>query len=378
MNLGDIARKRLLTLLLAAFALFAVPQLALAQTAGSAPPPSESSAEAPAASALSPNVDQPAQVSTNEAAPGGYTPLGPDMIKGQPVDGGIDFQPQYSQDGDYAYRMHTWILLPLITVISLFVLALLLWVVVRYNRRSNPVPSKTSHNTVIEVVWTVVPVLILVAIAIPSITLLARQYDPPSKDALTVKITGNQWNWTYAYPDNGGFEYTSLMLNEPGGPVVNNGVREVGTSPYDGPPQLEVDNRLVLPVGEPIRMQVTASDVIHAFAVPALWFKIDAVPGRLNERTLFIKEPGIYYGQCSELCGSRHGYMPIAVEAVPRAQFDAWVRSKGGTVGEEAATHVPASAAPLQQPESAVEGAPGANAADVAGPEATPAAGNGA
>ena len=378
MNLGDIARNRLLTLFLAALALFAVPQLALAQPAGSAPPPSESSAVSPSQSAQSPNVDQPAEVSTNEAVPSGYTPLGPDMIKGQPVDGGIDFQAQYSRDGDYAYWMHTWILLPLITVISLFVLALLLWVVVRYNRRANPVPSKTSHNTVIEVVWTVVPVLILVAIAIPSITLLARQYDAPPRDALTVKVTGNQWNWTYAYPDNGGFEYTSLMLNEPGSPVVNNGVREVGTSPYDGPSQLEVDNRLVLPVGETIRLQVTASDVIHSFGIPSLWFKIDAVPGRLNERTLFIEEPGIYYGQCMELCGSRHAYMPIAIEALPRAQFEAWVRSKGGTVGDEEATVVPASAAPLQQPESAVEGAPGANAADVAAPEATPAAGNGA
>src|SRR5690606_3287320 len=196
--------------------------------------------------------------------------------------------------------------MPIITVISLFVLGLLLWVVVRYNRRANPVPSKTSHNTLIEVVWTVVPVLILVVIAVPSISLLARQYESPPEDALTVKVTGYQWYWGYSYPDNGEFEVISNMMDE--GEALAAGE----------PPQLAVDNRLVLPVGEPIRLQITAADVIHAFAVPSLWFKLDAVPGRLNERTLTINEPGIYYGQCSELCGARHGYMPIAVEAVPR------------------------------------------------------------
>jgi len=349
MNFGEIARNRLLTLFTAAFvALLAVPQVAAAQEAGAAPPPAESSA---AANAADPNVPaaQAAEGSTTEAAPGAetYTPLGPEWIKGQPVNGGIDFQPQYSADGHFAYNMHTYALLPIITVISLFVLALLLWVVVRYNRKSNPVPSKTSHNTLIEVIWTVVPVLILVGIAIPSITLLARQYDSPPKDALTVKVTGYQWYWGYSYPDNGGFEVISNMLDE--GEALARGE----------PPQLAADNRMVVPVGETIRVQVTGADVIHAFAVPSLWFKIDAVPGRLNERTLKIDEPGIYYGQCSELCGARHGYMPIVVEAVPRPQFEAWLRSQGGTVGGEEAA-APATAAPLQQPESAVEGAPGA------------------
>jgi cytochrome c oxidase subunit II len=370
MNLGDIARTRLLTLFLAAlFAVFAVPQLALAQPAGSAPPPSESSAVAPDQSAQSPNVSsetvptaQQAEGSTTQAAPGAstYTPLGPEWIKGQPVDGGIDFQKQYSPDGHYAYGMHTYILLPMMVGVSLLVLFLLLYVVARYNRRSNPVPSKTSHNTLIEVIWTVVPVLILVAIAIPSITLLARQYDAPPKDALTVKVTGYQWYWGYTYPDNGGFEVISNMLPEE--EAIARGE----------PSHLAADNRMVVPVGEDIRVQVTGADVIHAFAVPSLWFKIDAVPGRLNERIMHVDEPGIYYGQCSELCGARHGYMPIVVEALPRPQFEAWLRSKGGTVGGDAAA-APATAAPQQQPESSVEGAPGAGAAqdDVTEPGVT-------
>jgi cytochrome c oxidase subunit II len=364
MNFGDIARNRLLTLFIAAlFAVFAAPQLALAQPAGSAPPPSESSAVAPDRSAQSPNVSseavpaaQQAEGSTTQAAPGAstYKPLGPEWIKGQPVDGGIDFQKQYSPDGHYAYGMHTYILLPMMVGVSLLVLFLLLYVVARYNRRSNPVPSKTSHNTLIEVIWTVVPVLILVAIAIPSITLLARQYDAPPKDALTVKVTGYQWYWGYTYPDNGGFEVISNMLPE-----------EEALARGE-PSHLAADNRMVVPVGEDIRVQVTGADVIHAFAVPSLWFKIDAVPGRLNERVMHVDEPGIYYGQCSELCGARHGYMPIVVEALPRPQFEAWLRSQGGTVGGEEAA-APATAAPQQQPESSVEGAPGAGAPPTAG-----------
>ncbi len=363
MNLGELAHKRLhiLTPIVALLALLAAPQAALA-----AAPATESSAVASVADAQAPNVAdetapaaEAAEGSTTEAAPAdgaGYTPLGPEWIKGAPEDGGLTFQTQYSDDGEFALFMHDAILLPIITLISLLVLALLLWVIVRYNRRSNPVPSKTSHNTLIEVIWTVVPVLILVAIAIPSITLLARQYESPPADALTIKVTGYQWYWGYTYPDNGGFEVISNML--PADEAIANGE----------PPQLAADNRIVVPVGEPLRIQVTGADVIHAFAVPSLWFKIDAVPGRLNERMLTVKEPGIYYGQCSELCGARHGYMPIALEAVPRPQFEAWVRSKGGTLpGDEAAEPAPApAAAPAQEPESSVEGAPGAGEAPAA------------
>jgi cytochrome c oxidase subunit 2 len=351
MNLGDIARNRLLTLFIAAlFAVFAVPQLALAQPAGSAPPPSESSAVAPAQSAQSPNVSseavpaaQQAEGSTTQAAPGAstYTPLGPEWIKGQPVDGGIDFQKQYSPDGHYAYGMHTYILLPMMVGVSLLVLFLLLFVVVRYNRRSNPVPSKTSHNTVIEVIWTAVPVLILVAIAIPSIGLLAAQFKPAPKGAVTLKAIGNQWFWTYEYPDNGGIQLTSNMLKEKD--QVEPGQR--ARTDVDGPRLLAVDQRVVLPVGVPIRLQTTAQDVIHAWAVPAFWIKLDAVPGKINETSFTIEKPGVYFGQCSELCGARHGFMPIVVEAVEPAVFEQWVRAKGGTMPSDAKAAAAANAA---------------------------------
>jgi cytochrome c oxidase subunit 2 len=379
MNFGETARKRLHfpLLLIAALALASAPNFANAQAtdardpgtqqggalpAGSAPPPSNSSAAAPAADAQSPNVNAAAAPdeavaqpgNAVEAAPGSaaYTPLGPEWIKGAPKEGAFGFQPQYSDDGKYALWMHNGVLMPVITAICLLVLALLLWVIVRFNRRSSPVPSKTSHNTLVEVLWTVIPALVLVAIAFPSMILLNRQYKSAPADALTVKATGYQWYWGFSYPDNGGFEVISNMKDE--------GLALAGGEP----PQLAADNRMVVPVGEPIRLQTTGSDVIHAFGVPSLWFKLDAVPGRINERVLTITEPGIYYGQCMELCGARHAYMPIAIEAVPRPQFEAWVRSQGGTVGNEAAAPAPTpSAAPSQEPESSVEGAPGAGAA---------------
>jgi cytochrome c oxidase subunit 2 len=237
--------------------------------------------------------------------------------------------------------MHDVVLVPVITAITLLVLALLLIVVARFNRRANPVPSKTSHNTVLEMVWTALPILILVAIFVPSLNLLLQQYQTPPKNAITVKATGNQWFWTYSYPDNGGFEVVSNML--PDDQAIAKGF----------PPQLEVDHRMVVPAGVPIRLQTTGADVIHSFAVPSLWFKIDAVPGRINERLLQIDEPGIYYGQCSELCGARHGYMPIEVEAVPMAQFNAWVLTQGGTVAgakPPVAAAAPAPSAPAPSP----------------------------
>ena len=166
----------------------------------------------------------------------------------------------------------------------------------------------------------------------PSIRLLAHQYTPAPKGALTVKATGYQWYWGYTYPDNGGFEVISNIL--PDAEAIKRGEQ----------PQLAADNRMVVPVGEPIRLQTTGSDVIHSFAVPSLWFKLDAVPGRINEKVLFVREPGVYYGQCSELCGARHGYMPIVVEALPRAKFEAWVKTQGGTVGPAAAATTTAAA----------------------------------
>lgn len=305
------------------------------------------------------------------AAAGGYKPLGPEWIKGRPTAPSEDFgkaltfQDQYSNTGDYALWMHNAVLLPIIVAITLFVLALILWVVVRYNRRSHAVPTKTTHNTLVEVIWTVVPALLLLLIAIPSIRLLAKQYEAPPADAVTIKATGYQWYWTYTYMDNGEFEIISNMMPE-------NEARAKGF-----PGQLEVDNRLVVPANTPIRLQTTGADVIHSFAVPSLWFKLDAIPGRLNERMLTIREPGIYYGQCSELCGARHAYMPIAVEALPRAQWEAWVLAQGGTLGGDEA-EAPAAAAPAAatpQPAGAdAEPEIRAEAAGATGTAATPAA----
>lgn len=344
---------RIFTAMWAALLLALAPQAALAQAA---PAATETATAAPSAAAAAPSipandnleaVDNEADASVLNVAPGAdaYTPMKPTPGKGMPVAGGVTFQDQYSPTGEYALWMHDAILLPLITVVSLFVLGLLLWVVVRYRRGANPKPSRTTHNTLIEVVWTLVPVLILVAIAIPSITLLARQFESAPKDAVTVKVTGYQWYWGYTYPDNGGFEVISNMLPE-----------EEALARGE-PGQLAVDNRMVVPAGEWLRIQTTAADVIHSFAVPSLWFKLDAVPGRLNEQRMFIKEPGVYYGQCSELCGAKHAYMPIAVEALPRPQWEAWVRSQGGTVGEaeEEQEQAQPAPAPLQQPESGAQ-----------------------
>jgi cytochrome c oxidase subunit II len=237
---------------------------------------------------------------------------------GQP-DGRMNFQDQVTPIGEEAAWFHNVILLPLITAISLLVLVLMLWVVVRYRRAANPVPSRTSHNTLIEIVWTLVPVLILVAIAVPSIRLLAHQYSPPKAD-LTIKVTGNQWYWTYSYPDNGDFE------------IVSNALSDEDAKARGEPRQLAVDERMVVPAGATVKLIVTAADVIHSWGVPAFWVKMDAVPGRLNETWFKTDRPGLYYGVCYELCGARHGYMPIAVEVLPPAQFAAWVASKGGTM----------------------------------------------
>ncbi|UAB79712.1 cytochrome c oxidase subunit II [Erythrobacter sp. SCSIO 43205] len=282
---------------------------------------------------------EPAEVGAGEAS-SGYTPMAPTPGKGMPSSyesdplGSMTFQDQYSQDGQYALWMHNTILLPVIVAISIFVLFLLLYVMVKFNRRSNPNPSRTTHNTMIEVIWTVVPVIILVVIAVPSITLLARQYEEPPEDAITVKAVGYQWYWGYEYPDHD-VEIISNMLSE----------EEAAARGEAEQYQMAVDNRMVVPAGVPIRLQTTAADVIHAFAIPSLWFKQDAVPGRLNERMLTIDEPGVYYGQCSELCGALHGFMPITVEALPMEEFEAWVVEQGGTIpGAEVAADTDAEA----------------------------------
>jgi len=208
------------------------------------------------------------------------------------------------------------VLLIVISVITVFVLALLLICMVRFNRRANPNPSRTTHNTLIEVAWTVVPIIILTGIAIPSFKLLFYQQNIPTAD-LTVKATGNQWYWTYSYPDNGKFEFDSRMLNDTERPKQK----------PNEPRLLAVDNDIVVPVNKVVRVQVTADavGVIHSFAVPSFGIKIDAVPGRLNETWFKATREGMYYGQCSELCGKDHSYMPIAVRVENDREYAAWL-----------------------------------------------------
>jgi cytochrome c oxidase subunit 2 len=336
-------------------ALALLPQAALAAgqpPVAPSPAPSVAATVAPdrgAAPALTAgNAVNQQGATADVAASAAYTPMKPTPGIGMPVDGGYGLQEQFTPFGEYGHWIHDIILVPLTALMTLLVLVLLVWVAIKYNRRANPIASRTSHNTLLEVAWTLLPVLVLVGIAVPSIDLIAKQYKPAPEKALTVKVTGNQWFWTYAYPDNGEFEVNSYMLNQPGGPVINAGVRQVGSQPWDGPAQLEVDNRMVVPVGEPIRLQITAADVIHSFGIPSLWFKLDAVPGRINEKVLFIEKPGVYYGQCSELCGVKHAYMPIAIEALPRDKFNAWVLShSGGKIdGEDKLVDTTRTAAP--------------------------------
>ena len=224
---------------------------------------------------------------------------------GQPSPWEWTLQPSGSPVMDNIHWFHN-VLLAIITIITLFVLGLLIAVVVKFNARANPVPSRTTHNTLIEVAWTLIPVLILVSIAVPSFRLLFLQLDLPKAD-ITVKATGKQWYWSYAYPDNGKFEFDSLMAQD------------------KQPRLLGVDNEMVVPVGKVIRVQTTGADVIHSFAVPAFGIKIDSIPGRLNETWFKAEKTGMYYGQCSELCGKDHAFMPIAVRVVTDQEFTAWV-----------------------------------------------------
>jgi len=224
---------------------------------------------------------------------------------GQPAPWEYKLQESATEVMDYITWFHNFLFV-LITLITLFVLALLVIVVVKFNAKANPVPSRTTHNTLVEVAWTLIPVLILVGIAIPSFRLLFLELDIPKAD-LTIKATGKQWYWSYAYPDNGKFEFDSLMAQE------------------KQPRLLGVDNEMVVPVNKIIRVQTTGADVIHSFAVPAFGIKIDAIPGRLNETWFKATKTGMFYGQCSELCGKDHAFMPIAVKVVSDQEFAAWV-----------------------------------------------------
>jgi cytochrome c oxidase subunit II len=222
-------------------------------------------------------------------------------------------------------------LLWIISAIAAFVLILLLIVMVRFNARANPTPSRTTHNAVIEIAWTIIPVIILVAIAIPSFRLLFVELDNPTPD-LTVKATGKQWYWSYNYPDNGNFEFDSLLVDEkelkPGQPRL-----------------LTVDNEMVVPVNKVVHVLVTGADVIHSFAVPSFGIKIDAIPGRLNDTWFKATSEGLFHGQCSELCGKDHAFMPITVRVVNDAEFAAWVATEKKNAGLDGAAPTAVAAA---------------------------------
>jgi cytochrome c oxidase subunit 2 len=223
----------------------------------------------------------------------------------QPQPWEITLQPAASPVMENIISFHN-LLLVIITIITLFVLALLVIVVVKFNAKTNPVPSRTTHNTLIEVAWTLIPVLILVGISVPSFRLLFLELDIPKAD-ITIKATGKQWYWSYAYPDNGKFEFDSLMAQD------------------KQPRLLGVDNEMVVPVNKVIRVQTTGADVIHAFALPAFGVMIDAIPGRLTETWFKATKTGMFYGQCSELCGKDHAFMPIAIRVVNDAQYTTWL-----------------------------------------------------
>ena len=229
---------------------------------------------------------------------------------GQPAPWEMTFQEAVTPVMEYITWFHNWLLV-IITLITLFVLALLIIVIVRFNAKANPTPSRTTHNTLIEVTWTLVPVIILVAIAVPSFKLLFLQTTIPQAD-LTIKATGKQWYWSYAYPDSN-FEFDSLLACDQ------------QRTKCEQPRLLAVDNDVVVPVNKTVRVQVIGADVIHAFAVPSFGIKIDAVPGRLNETWFKATREGIYYGQCSELCGKDHAFMPIAVRVVSEKDYGTWL-----------------------------------------------------
>jgi cytochrome c oxidase subunit 2 len=280
---------------------------------------------------------------------------------GQPTPNGIDLQPAASQLKHDAIFFHNVILLPIITLICLLVLGLIIWIAIRYNKKANPVPARWSHNTTIEIIWTVLPVLILVGISLFSFRLLFAYHDTPPVD-LTIKATGNQWNWAYEYPDQGIAEYVSNVLPEE--ELVKRGM------PHDLY-RLAADEPLVVPVGKVVRVLVTGADVIHAFALPAFGLKTDAVPGRVNETWFRAEREGIFYGQCSELCGDDHAFMPIEIHVVSQAAFEQWVVSKGGSMKPKTAAEAPGGTTAQNAVGSAIP-APAAPGADAVGAAAAP------
>lgn len=236
------------------------------------------------------------------------------LAGGEPFPWQIGFQeaatPLMEQLNDFHH-----LLMIFCTSIVLFVFLLIVYVLFRYNAQKNPIPAKFSHNITIEIIWTVVPVIILCIIAVPSFRILKFAEEIPRSD-MTIKVVGSQWYWTYSYPDHGNFEFDSNLINDKD---LLPGQKRL----------LEVDNRIVIPENTTVKFLVTASDVLHSFAIPSFGIKIDAIPGRVNETWVRVTKKGVYYGQCSELCGTNHGFMPITVEVVSKQDFDSWIiRSK--------------------------------------------------
>jgi cytochrome c oxidase subunit II len=234
---------------------------------------------------------------------------------GHALPGQIGFQKAVTPIAEQIQWFHDDLLMPIITLISLFVLALLVYAIWRFNEKANPVPSKTTHNTLIEVLWTIVPVAILVVIAIPSFRLLTHELVNPPAD-VTIKVTGEQWHWAYEYPKDqgGGFSFESYLKPDD------------QLKPEDGDIRLlSVDNEVVLPVHKNIILQITAADVIHSFVIQSFGIRVDAVPGRLNETWFNADREGVYYGQCSKLCGKDHAFMPIAFRIVSDDKYQAWL-----------------------------------------------------
>ena len=231
---------------------------------------------------------------------------------GGPKSGGIGFLPGVTENAENMFWFHNWILLPATIGISLLVLGLIVYIVWRFNETANPVPSRRTHNGLLEFAWTVAPALVLVVIAVPSFRLLSEQLIIPAPD-LTIKVTASQWHWNYGYPKSeGGFAFDSLY------------VEDKDLKP-DQPRLITADHEMVVPVGKVIEVDVTSQDVIHSFSVPSFGVKIDAIPGRLNKTWFKADQIGMFYGQCSNICGIDHAFMPINVRVVSQADYEAWL-----------------------------------------------------
>ncbi|WP_143149124.1 cytochrome c oxidase subunit II [Hyphomicrobium sp. CS1BSMeth3] len=236
---------------------------------------------------------------------------------GQPMHWQMGLQAPVTPIADAIHWFHDVLVNPIIIGIAAFVLVLMIYVMYKFSEKRNPTPSSTTHNQLLEVAWTVIPVLILLVIAVPSFKLLYAQYDYPKPD-LTIKATGNQWNWTHSYPDHGNFSFTSVMLNDQERQaLIAKGI--------PAPRLLAVNNEVFVPVNKVVHVLVTASDVIHNWTIPSFGSKVDAVPGRITATWFKARKEGVYYGQCSELCGKDHAFMPIAVRVVNDAVFNEWV-----------------------------------------------------